>query len=268
MPLSRSSVVIVLAVLAFLAGPSMVQAQQRRPPARGAQPAAPKGEPISKHNAVKGTIEAMSGSNMRVSCGANDVIMVQIAPQASMRAVGTASLDALRSGMMIRFSALVDKKNTRLKGEVAKLMIFTPSNDFALGVFTDVGGGAAGDGEFQPMVVAGVVTALKGTKLTLNVPQLSPKLKVDLTDAPTIEVNIGNISMAQQGDSITITGGSKLTQGQQTYVQAKEGTITLAQPLGGGTAKKKPTTSKAVGKKGAADEPGFDPDKPGTKRKN
>jgi hypothetical protein len=272
LPCKRFSIWVVVGLL-VLASAAVAQAQFRgRPPQQGMPTG---GEPIPPATAVKGTIESIMGTGIVMSAGENEKWRVIVQPDASIRVTGPAELDFLQVGLYVQFSGAVDKKQGRVKDEVGKLTVFTPSKNLGTGVATDFGaaggGGAPGKpgaellapagGDLQSQMVSGMITSIRANKLTVNVPGLSPKLKVDLVESPTIDVNL-DFRYARAGDNLEITKGTKYE--KQFGVVATEGKITLAQPLSGhkkkGFAAGKAASSRT--KKPSADEPAAKPEKP------
>jgi hypothetical protein len=233
---------------------------QRRPQ----QPPKPQGKPITKHGPVKGTVEMTQGGMLKVvgTPGApGETWIVAAEPGATIKVTGTAEVAYLKPRHYIRFSGMVEKKSI-VKDPVSKLTLYTPlaspmaggpggpAGKPAGGGLAELGGAAAklAETEASPMTVAGQITMIKGNKVTMNVPGVSPKLQVELADNAAIEVDMGDLSAVRPGDTVEITGGTNY--GAQ--ILAKEMQVTLAQPLGAATAKKKPAaaTSKPEGKPG------------------
>lgn len=261
--MSSRRFVTVAVSLALLLSTSTVLAAARGKP--GTQPM-PEGEPITRVDSIKGTIE-MSPLGPKIVSG-NDswTIMRANSNFDRVRVMGSANVDYLHAGQLIRFNAMYDKKTNRIKDQLAKLTIFTASPEFSPGMTPDTEVvGAAASGEYKAMVFTGQIkNIIKGNTLHVLVQNLKSPLVVDLAESVTIDLNINDFSVVKQGDTIEITNGKKYL--QQKCCTMTEGKITLTEPLAGVTKKKGPK-DKFAGKgkdkddKGAADKP----EKPGKK---
>ena len=197
----------------------------------------PKPEQISS---FKGTIEQVGRGGLQISAGAGETYMVNIpnSQAQKIRVTGTAESSYLRPGLIIQFSALVDKSKTKskeikIKDEVKKLTLVTLlPPEIQAGAVPDPSG--TGEGAATPQILVGAITNLKGNAATVNVPGLSPKVKIEIADSAAIDVNVEGYLMAQKGDGIEITKGLKYMTGPNVgVVQCFEGKITLTQPLVG-----------------------------------
>jgi len=201
------------------------QPQGKQPPAKP-EPANFQG---SLEGAASGFLKAVSG---------NETVFLQVGPNSKLRVTGAAQLDYLQPGILIQFHALLDKPKLKLKEKVDKLTVVTAAPpEISPGALPDAG--VTGEGDFKAVVICGMITSIKGETITLNVPGLSPKLHVDLEETPSIDVNIGDLTKANQGDAVEVQG-MKMVNGQNTIIQVRDGKITMAQPLSGAAKKKVP----------------------------
>lgn len=242
---------VFAAALAFLAS-EQAWAQRGRQP----QPKGPQGKPISKHGPVKGTVEMSQGGMLKVVGTPGvpaETWIVAAEPGATIKITGTAEASYLKPGHNIRFNGMVEKKSI-VKDPVSKLTLFTqlaapaagpggPIGKPAGGGLNELGGAAAklAETEASPMSISGKITAVKGNKITMNVPGVSPKLQVELADNAAIDVDMSDLSVVRPGDTVEITGGQDFG----GRVMAKEMEVKLTQPLGAATAKKKPASAPA-----------------------
>lgn len=177
-----------------------------------AKPAA-EPEPFSGKGKVQGVMPDMKGGYIIVMLlpEKNELWGLKIGKSTKIRIKGKAEPDFLRSGLNIQFSAMVDKKASKLKEPVKKLTIFTESNEYTLGLFPDVGGPTTGGGEiagdFKPYIVAGRVSTAKGEDLLMSVPSFTTKLRVELAKDADIDFNVAfNPGFLATNDDIHATG--------------------------------------------------------------
>jgi len=224
--------------------------------------ALPKGAPITAADPIKGTIE-MTPQGARVVVG-NDNWGIFIAPNPKIRVMGTAQIDYVRAGQLVRFSAMYDKKENSVKDPIAKMTIFTPfPEEFSPGGTPDTEPvGAAATGDYKAMILTGLITKIKGTKMTVNIPGISGKLNVELAESVAISLNIADFTVIKQGDGIIINSGEKYVANTgEKAIKIKEAKITLVEPVAGPTTKRKgPRNLKSR-------EPAVEKEKPAKKEK-
>ena len=183
---------VVVSALAVVVAPAF--AQPRQPPK---QP---------EHVALKGTIDGIMAQGPQVFVKlttAEGQGWVAICNKASkIRVVGTAKADFLRPGINVRFNTLADRKLGKLKDDkIAKMTLFTISQEFQLGIFPDPTG-KSDDDAYSVYDLNGTITSVKGNAITLAVPGFNAKLRVELTDATQIDFNFGDLSWVKQGDTL------------------------------------------------------------------
>jgi hypothetical protein len=190
--------------------------------------------------------------------------------------------------------APLDKKSNarKIEGEIKKLTIFTQGADFTEGCLPDTGGGdapaagaglsagiglpagkgkgkgkikgegaAAAEAGPKPYIVAGsIIKSIKGDggyTLAVRVKGVKGNVELEIKDGMQIDVDLGDASLAKQGDTIDVTQGQQMKMGATTMVMANEAKIILSAPLTGAT--KKGAHGKAGHAKkteeGAATEP-------------
>jgi hypothetical protein len=211
----------------------------------------------------KGTIDAVARGMVKMSSGA-EAVVIQFAPNASVRVLGTAQPDFLRPQMMVQFNATLDKKTGHIEGDVKKLTICTAGPEFTPGCMPETGAGgdsaAAGIGTAaaakparksrgagkeepgpHPYIVTGSVTKVNkadsGYKVTVRVPTVKRPVDVTLAEGTQLDVNIADTSLIKQGDSIEVVQGRGIKSQMGTMVMATEAHITLSAPLTGASKK-------------------------------
>jgi hypothetical protein len=110
--------------------------------ARGAQPFGA-GQPQVEPFEGEGAIEVVAPGKLQIVNNANQRCMVVLTPQTKVELTGTASVDALRPGVGVRFTAAMDKQGV-VKEKVSQLTIFTPSQENPLGFWSAESAPAAG----------------------------------------------------------------------------------------------------------------------------
>jgi hypothetical protein len=99
------------------------------------------------------------------------------------------------------------------------------------------GPGAGAAAETALLDLGGRISRIRGNTLTVYVPNLSPKLEVELTEQPTVRVDVPDYLCAQQGDKIEVRGiivqqGLDQQGKPMGLARAREVAIELSQPLG------------------------------------
>jgi hypothetical protein len=85
--------------------------------------------------------------------------------------------------------------------------------------------------------LGGAISRVRGNTLSVAVPNFNPRLQVELTEQPTIRVDVNMYWLAQQGDKIEVRG-LMLQQGmdeqgkQMGLAKARDVSIELIKPLG------------------------------------
>ncbi len=228
---------------------------------------------MPKHAAAKaplveasGTIDAVAPGLIRIKTPIGQLWVLQVSRETKVRVTGTAKKDVLRPGSFIRFTADVDKPQSRAQDQVGKLTLFTPSRERPPGAFPDQKGLdlAAGDNAFgadlpgkkprakrkaargketRPPIerfeIFGQIRGIsKEGKLTVYVPlnrYFKPPLEIELSEEPEIELDLTGISafrLAKKGDEVEARGRqvSPATPLSPAAAQLTELTIKLAEP--------------------------------------
>lgn len=214
---------------------------------------APRGERVE----AMGTIEGMAAGAFRVKTMTGENWVFRVAPNSRIRIVGHAQPDFLKPGMFIQFTGQVDKRGTEVAGEIAKLVIFTPYPQKMPGAFPEsmfaegaapqgeqkpafpappAGGEAPANLEGQTLVIGGQITSIKsGGRVTMSVPNLGPKVRVQIAETAEIDVDVAEPSIVRPGSRIDLIG----TAFQPGMGLITEATIELPEMLTG-SAKRKP----------------------------
>jgi hypothetical protein len=100
------------------------------------------GQPQLEAFEAEGTIEAVAAGKIQIATNANQRWIVMLTPQTKVEYTGAASVDVLRPGMGVKFTAPMDKQGT-VKEKVARLTVFTPSQENPLGFWSAAEGAPA-----------------------------------------------------------------------------------------------------------------------------
>ena len=212
---------------------------------------------------VKGKVLSVRPGMIAVTTPADELWMVNLSQNTrEVRITGKAEPDVLRPGMFVRLTAPVDKRYSRVEGQVRGLTIITPSQQSGrmLGVFfpgQEGGGGAVqppggapqqadpppvGDSEdanshVQTFDVRGRLVGIKARRVTLYVPNhyFKPRLTFELAEEPVIDLDVSDYSVVRPGDTLSAMGIEMGDRG----IEALELSIELVEPLS--TGRKKPT---------------------------
>jgi hypothetical protein len=183
----------------------------------------------------------------------------------SFQGIGTPAL--LRPGMLVQFSAAIDKRG-EAQEEVAELKLISqrmgiqlgaqPSAPAAGGLFASEEENAPkkkkGRAEATSYHVTGTVRSIKDDKLYVVAGAL---IKVELADNCQVIVDVADISLAREGDSVEIEGWRYPNQPNQLYPQRL--VIVAEKPLGVEEKRRRPTKG---GEKKEDEEPPAKADPP------
>ena len=151
---------------------------------------------------------------------------------------GTADPAFLKSGLLVKFNAQLDKKG-RATAPLNELEIVTmqtasdKDGDFEKGTAKKPTTSALGPG-----IVLGHVTEYKNNELTVQTTD-GQQVKAELGANPAIKVHVSEFrGYAQPGDKVDVKG--YFVPAQPSKAMAREMKITLSSPLGSDPSKKKP----------------------------
>lgn len=241
---------------------------------------------------LQGTVDAVAVGALKVTSDTKQTWLLRVSGETRVEVKGKASADLLGPGTYIAFTAEVNKKGARIEEKVKEVAIFTPSNRMQVGAVPEgagLAGGMAGlnVGDDQPFgggagaggkaggkgkaaskakssgkasaaktsetyEIKGQITSIKGSKVTLKVPNehFKSSLRFDLAEDVEVSLDIegplancGPLpSLVKQGDRVEIKG---------VQVAENGGTVSdLKVNLGGTEAAGEDTPKK--GKAGAA----------------
>jgi hypothetical protein len=224
-----------------------------------------------------GTIALIGRGVIALTTAAGETWRVQVAPNAQVQVLGTATPDVLAPGQYVAFTAQVDKKRAAVQDKVTKLKIFTPSEHQMVGAFPGQGGlGAGGLGAgaggappvkqdrgaaadtgppVEEFEIGAQIRSIKKPKLSLFAPNpfFRPTFEIELAEEPEISLDLAGMKyamLAKPGDRIQARG----TQVGPNAAQVNEVTIELAEPWGSqqAAANKRPTRRKTRSSRRAA----------------
>lgn len=190
---------------------------------------------------VAGTIEGLVQGGGIVVMGTNRLVWrLQITPETNVRVNGKAARAFLRAGQLVSFRATVDRRRGTVEEKVARMTIFTPTQQTELGLALDPAEEAVGpEAGAQPLVglmIRGRVTGIKDGGLVVNVPNrfFKPVMEVPVAEDLDLSIDLVGanfVSLASQGDGIQASG--QLIGPQAMRVQ--NATVTLTKVLGTAT---------------------------------
>jgi hypothetical protein len=215
---------------------------------------------------IQGTLQNMARGHLVVLDDKNQQWQVIVPMTAKLHVTGTASPDFLRNGQLIQLTAEIDDHGT-MKDKVDELTIVSPTPENQMGVYPAESGeadkagppsNAAAPGEKKPVkqprppkrpsgkntsnaIAAGTYRLVgrlmvgKNNKLSIHVGHGT--LPLELSDQPTIHVDVSDISAVSRGDQVKVKGVMRTD--RPGMAQALEVWIELSQTIGGG-AKKQP----------------------------
>jgi hypothetical protein len=214
---------------------------------------------------IQGTVEGVTRGRIAVLASDNQPWHVAVPANAKVQVTGGATADYLQPGLLVEFKAEIDDRGA-IKEKVGELTIVTLSPDRQPGLFpaeaagepggfaegaerggksgkpakrtkTAAGKGAVAAGAYR---IVGKLTAGRGGKLSVQAGRGT--LALELTEQPTVSIDVNDYTIASKGDKITVKGI-----GRPGMAQATEVKIELAEPLSG--AKKKGSSAKSEPKR-------------------
>ncbi len=217
-------------------------------------------EPPMEKFATVGTVEGIVPGKIFITTVSNQNWIIWLQPTTIIHVTGTAEADFIRAGHFIKFTAEVSRRGN-IKEKIDNLTITTPTEFDPLGVWPEGMAGAPGEavqdnfGDNQPgtpgktpptaiYTIHGQITRCQKGKLTVRTPRGT--FKIELSEAPSIQVDFADYTCAKKGDKISITKGQMPKMNpmmpQPKIGQAKAGelTIELSEPLIGPRKKSKP----------------------------
>ena len=236
-----------------------------------------------------GTIKGPAMGGMEVVAGGGERYVVHLEPQAQqIEYVGSAELSWLHPGLLVRFSAIVDKRG-RLTEPVSHFDVITMRDGYQLGMVTGRPGtvtttrGAVcfrtrsrKNPRSRPrrrrlpnrctVTIIGRLGEVKNGKFQVSVP--GKTLKGEIAEDAKVSVDYGNLSLVRPGDKIDFQGWSPV--GMKQFVYASSITVTATEKLVGESKKKpraKTRTTEADAEKPDAEKPAQKPDKKGRQRR-
>lgn len=185
-----------------------------------------------KHTQGKGTVDAVAGGLLKITLRSKTWI-VKPGPQCKIEVMGTAEEDCLRPGVIVRFSAEVDKKGIVAEPlEEIELTSLRPGESigtFANSLDSEPGTRAFPKGdEPTSLQVVGRIIKLNDRKATIATGRLN--VQVELKPDVTVKYNTTDYSLAAEGDVIEVKGNYL----ESGAMLAEEIAITLGKPVSSG----------------------------------
>jgi hypothetical protein len=211
---------------------------------------------------IQGVLENMARGRLVVIDDKNQTWQIAVPTTAQLHILGTANADCLRNGMLIEFTAEIDDHGA-LKEKIGELTVISPSPDKQMGLFPadaadekkedpavepndnrakksvksakhpggkTAGAGAVPAGSYR---IVGRLVAGRNGKLSIHVGRGT--MPLELTEQPTVNLDISDFSGVSKGDKIKVKG--VMMTARPGMAQATEVTIELSQPLTGTTRK-------------------------------
>jgi hypothetical protein len=163
---------------------------------------APKTWADYKPTKVVGTFEGMQGLYMQVKDATGHPYIVALQPNVSkVGIVGTARPDFLKPGMLVSFTADLDKDKKGMTAEpISELSIITPSETNTPGLFPE----DRENKDATRFFVRGTVRSVKDGKLTVSAG--GKQVAGELPDDANIKLESSDLKLAQQGDEVSVDG--------------------------------------------------------------
>jgi hypothetical protein len=197
-----------------------------------------------KTTTVVGTFEGAQGLLMQVKNATGHPYIIALQPNMSkVGVVGTAKPDFLKPGMLVSFTADVDKKGA-VADPINELAIIAPSETNTPGMFPE----DRENPDAGRFFIRGTVRTVKEGKLTVSAG--GKQVSGELPDDANIKVESSDLNLAQQGDEISVEGrlvseykseGNNIVPGK---VFGEKVDIKLSEPLSKESFKKKPKSSR------------------------
>jgi hypothetical protein len=208
---------------------------------------------------VNGNVEIFGTDGLKMKTG-NGWVTVNIAPGAKVQYSNKATIDFLKAGVAVEFTAEVDAKHN-VKNAVKQLTVVSLTTDRGAGLFPEgssqpkaavannagravgfqVPNAAAADKATKEKaaprkaaavqlpatcVVRGTIMSLKDGKIAMKIGHGTVKAEVD--DSAEIKVDMTELKFARKGDSVSVKG-----RGAKGAVVAESVTVQGAEPLTG-----------------------------------
>ena len=208
------------------------------------KPKGPKSLADYKATKVTGTFEGVQGPYMQVKNATGHPYIIALQANVSkVGIVGTARPDFLKPGMLVSFTADIDKKGA-VAEPISELAIVAPSETNTPGLFPE----DRENKDSTRFFVRGTVRTVKEGKLTVSAG--GKQVAGELPDDATITLESNDLSLAQQGDEVSVEGrlvseykseGNNVIPGK---VFGEKIDIKLSEPLDKDSFKKKSRSSR------------------------
>lgn len=191
-----------------------------------------------------GKLKGVAGGVLQVETEKGEQMLIAIDPRArELSFQGVAGPAFLRPGMLVQFRAPLDKKG-EAQEDITELKVVSQRMGLQLGVLPD-GGFTGGDlfagndddgakkkrksrTDATPYVVTGALRSIKDGKMYVAA---GATVKAELADSCQISIDVSDISLAREGDSVEVTEGWRYAN-QATQIYASRLTIVSEKPLG------------------------------------
>ncbi len=202
---------------------------------------------------TKGQIEAVRPGFIKATAGGGTWVLKVQAKPADITLEGTAGVDWLKPGMLVRFVAPLNDQGVA-QAPIEELTVFTPRPGYGVGVMPEsrLGADVGLDADTPPAgpayLVAGQLASINDRQLIVSAGR--DRVAATLADEIKIHVDmLGDYSLARPGDEIDFSGWA-VQPGQAIVHKIK---IVAANPFEAPLNRQQPTKEKRRrGRKGAA----------------
>jgi hypothetical protein len=199
-----------------------------------------------------GTLDAIGQGKIKIIDSKGNERIITINQQTAIKTTGEATVDYLKNGITVEFTAEVDPKGNTT-GKIEELKIITLTKDHPAGVTSENGeptpkpAALTSKGKKEKAAatpvssnVVGSITSLKAGKGTVKAGKRV--VQFELGEKPKITIELDEGSLASKGDKVEVKGFEQLNMPNQVAF-ATSVTITLAEPVG--ESKKKGDSAKS-----------------------
>lgn len=208
----------LLAILFFVAAPVTAQDAQRQ------------------RLDASGTIRELGSGSITMITTEGDIWQIAVDKKLKdIHVIGRADPSWVKSGMLVQFVGQFTAQGKSTK-PIRQLTVFTPSDDYKMGISADAGISTAGlfsdepapkaGEETKSFKVAGQLRGIRGNNITVLADRTAVSAQLD--PKVSISIDVADLSLVEVGDKISIKGYATGT----TTADASWVSITKSEPLG------------------------------------